>query len=418
VTLSQQELQRIKVIENAVEGRIPIAKAAELLELSTREVKRLKQRYQAQTPDWVYHRNRGKSPANRISETVRQQALELAQGTYQGFNDTHLWEKLTKNEGLALSRSSVRRILRQAGLASPQKRRAPKYRSRRERRAQEGMMLQTDGSQHDWLEGRGPQLTLLGFIDDATGKVAVARFQQEHEDTVGYLRITRQVVEQKGIPLSIYRDRHGTFQRNDTHWTEQEQLAGSQAPTQLGRCWQELGITSIGALSPQAKGRVERLWRTFQDRLVSELRQAKASTVEEANAVLERFLVEYNQQFARAASQPGMAYRKLDKRLDLDYIFALRYERVVNPDHTIVVGVGLRVQLPELPGHQGYAGKKVEVCQQPNGDVLVYLERRLLYKEAAEPGMAPVRAQKMRRAAGPRQKKPVKVYTYAGRAAI
>jgi transposase len=416
--LNQQELQRIKVIENAVEGRISVRKAAELLELSTREVKRLKQRYQAKQPDWVYHGNRGKAPANRISETVRQQVVKLAQGRYQDFNDTHLWEKLTKVEGLALSRSSVQRILRQAGLASPQKRRAPKYRSRRERRAQEGMMLQTDGSRHDWLEGRGPQLTLLGFIDDATGQVPAARFQLEHEDTAGYLRITRQVVEERGIPLSIYRDQHSTFQRNDGHWTVEEQLAGCQTPTQLGRCWQELGITSIGARSPQAKGRVERLWRTFQDRLVSELRAAQASTVEQANAVLDRFLPEFNQQFARAASQPGVVYRKLDARLDLDYIFALRYERVVNQDHTIVVGVGLRVQLPELPGHRGYAGKKVEVCQQPNGDVQVYLERRLLHTEAAELGAAPVRAQKMRRAAGPRKKKPLKVYAYAGRAAI
>ena len=243
-------------------------------------------------------------------------------------------------------------------------------------------------------------------------------FQLEHEDTAGYLRITRQIVEQRGIPLSIYRDQHSTFQRNHPHWTVEEQLAGSQAPTQLGRCWQELGITSIAARSPQAKGRVERLWRTFQDRLGSELRAAEASTVEQANAVLERFLTEYNPHFAQPASQPGVAYRKLDARLDLDYIFALRYERVVNPDHTIVVGVGLRVQLPELPGHKGYAGKKVEVCQQPNGDVKVYLERRLLYTELAEPGAAPVRAQRMRRAPGPHKKKPLKVYAYAGRAAI
>jgi transposase len=417
VNLSQRELQRIKVIENAVEGGSTVAEAAELLNLSGREVKRLKQRYRAGEATWVYHGNRGKKAANRIGESVRRQVLELAQGRYQGFNDTHLWEKLTKVEGLKLSRPSVQRILRQAKQASPQKRRAPRYRSRRERRAQEGMMLQTDGSLHDWLEGRGPQLTLLGFIDDATSQVPVARFQLEHEDTAGYMRITRQVVEQKGIPLSIYRDQHGTFQRNDAHWTVEEQLAGSQAPTQLGRCWQELGITSIPARSPQAKDRVERLWRTFQDRLVSELRAAKASTVEQANAVLERFLPEYNQQFAQAASRPGVAYRKLDARLDLDYIFALRYERVVNPDHTIVLGAGLRVQLPPLAGRMGYAGKKVEVGQQPNGDVKVYLDRRLLYAEAAEAGAAPVRARDMRRR-GPRKKKPVKAYAYAGRNAI
>ena len=152
--MSQQELQRIKVIENAVEGRVGVARAAELLELSPREVKRLKRRYQAGDAAWVYHGNRGKSPANRISKTVRQQVVELAQGRYQGFNDTHLWEKLKQVEKLALSRQSVQRILRQAGVASPQKRRAPKYRSRRERRAQEGMMLRpTAAGMTGWKDG-------------------------------------------------------------------------------------------------------------------------------------------------------------------------------------------------------------------------------------------------------------------------
>ena len=415
--MSQQELQRIKVVENAVEGRITVRKAAELLDLSERQVKRVKRRYARENAAWVYHGNRGKEPANRLSEAVRGQVVKLAKGRYAGFNDTHLSEKLKQVENVAVSRASVQRILRAAAVASPQKRRPPKYRSRRERRAQEGMMLQADASRHDWLEGRGAELTLVGYIDDATSKVAAAQFQEEGENTAGYLRLTRQVVEQKGIPWSIYRDQHGTFQRNDPHWTVAEQLAGSQAPTQLGRCWQELGITSIAARSPQAKGRIERLWRTFQDRLVSELRAGNAGTLEQANAILQRFLPDYNQQFARPASQSQVAYRKLDARLDLDYVLALRYERRVNPDHTIVVGAGLRVQLPAVEG-RGYAGKRVEVCQQPNGDVKVYLERRLLFAEAAESGAAPVRAHDLRRRSGPRKKKPLPVYTYAGRPAI
>ena len=418
MNLSQGQLQRIKVIENAVKGRISVEEAAELLGLSARQITRLKQQSQQELADWVYHGNTGKAPANRISEAVRNQVVELAKGSYKGFNDTHFWEKLKKQEGLQLSRQSVQRILRKAGLSTPQKRRPPKYHSRRERRAQEGTMLQTDGSTHDWLEGRGPRLTMLAFIDDATGKVPVAWLQEEPENTAGYLRITRQVVEQLGIPLSIYRDQHSTFQRNDEHWSEQEQLAGSQAPTQLGRCWQELGITSIPARSAQAKGRIERLWRTFQDRLVSELRLAAASTLDQAKAVLQSFLPEYNEQFAKAARQAGVAYRKLDARLDLDYIFALRYERVVNPDHTIAVGTGLRVQLPALAGHKGYAGKKVEVCEQPNGDVKIYLDRRLLHCQPAEPGTGPIRARDMRRHTGPRKKKPIKTYTFAGRTAI
>jgi hypothetical protein len=418
VDLSQKELQRIKVIENAVQGRIRVGEAAELLELSPRQITRLKRDSLGGDAEWVHHGNRGKTPSNRLSETLRQQVVDLAAGRYKGFNDTHLWEKLSRVEGLKLSRQSLQRILRKAGRESPQKRRPPKYRSRRERRAQEGMMLQTDGSKHDWLEQRGPVLTLLGFIDDATGKVPNARFQLEGENTAGYLRLTRQVAEQKGVPLSIYRDQHGTFQRNDEHWSIQEQLAGSQAPTQLGRCWEELGITSIPARSPQAKGRVERLWRTFQDRLCSELRLAGACTLEQANAVLERFLPEFNLGFPKQPAQAGVAYRKLDRRLDLDYIFSFRYERVVNQDHTIVVGDGLRVQLPPLPGHKGYAGKKAEVCQLPNGDVKVYLDRRLLYAEAGGPDSPPVRSRDMRRVTGPLKKKPLKTYAFAGRLAI
>ena len=156
--------------------------------------------------------------------------------------------------------------------ASPQKRRPPRYRSRRERKLRMGMMVLADGSREDWLEGRGPLLTLIGYQDDATGKVLAAQFQLQPEDTVGYLGQLRMMVQRYGAPLSLYRDQHGAFQRNDKNWTLPEELAGRQWPTQLGRVLEELGIQSIPALSAQAKGRIERLWKTFQDRLKSELR--------------------------------------------------------------------------------------------------------------------------------------------------
>ena len=159
--MSQKELQRIKVVENAVEGRLSVVAAAELLQLSDRQVKRLKQNYDDADPNWVHHGNWGRQPANAIPQDTRSQVIELATGRYAGFNDSHLHEKLLQAEGLVLSRPSVQRILRQAGIRSPQKRRSPKYHSRRERRAQEGMLLQVDGSRHDWLEGRGLPLTLL-----------------------------------------------------------------------------------------------------------------------------------------------------------------------------------------------------------------------------------------------------------------
>ncbi|MDQ6677688.1 MAG: ISNCY family transposase [Acidobacteriota bacterium] len=392
--MSQKELQRLKVVENAVEGRLSVAEAAELLQLSDRQVKRLKQNYDPGDAVWVRHGNHGRSPVNTIGPDVRDLVIGLAKGKYAGFNDSHLHEKLLKPEGFTLSRPSVRRILRDAGIRSPQKRRPPKYRSRRERRPQEGMLLQIDGSRHDWLEGRGPHLTLLGAVDDATNQVCAAHFQAGHEDSAGYLRLFRSQVEGVGIPWAIYRDQHGTLQRNDKHWSLEEELAGKQFPTQVGRALEELGIEIIVARSPQAKGRIERTWRTFQDRLTSELRLNDSCNLEQANAILLQFLAEYNARFGKPATRPVSVWRKLDSRLDLNYIFSLRYERTVGQDHVITAIPGVTIQLPPLASGRGYAGKTVAVCHQPNGDFHVYLERRLLHIQPnADAG--PVRATRL-----------------------
>jgi transposase len=163
VELSQKELQRIKVIENAVEGRITVAQASELLNLSERQVQRLKARYESNSVDWVRHGNRSRPKPWAMSEAVREQILTLARDKYAGFNDSHLTEKLNKVEGIEVSREAVRQLLRGAGMRSPQKRRARKFRKRREPKARMGMMLLADASRHDWLEGRGPMLTLMGY---------------------------------------------------------------------------------------------------------------------------------------------------------------------------------------------------------------------------------------------------------------
>jgi transposase len=307
VTMSQKEFQRVKVIENAAGGRLSVREASRLLQLSDRQVQRLKGRYQPDSIGWVQHGNRGRSMPWAVSLPQKQLILQLARGKYQGFNDSHLAEKLRAEENLMVSRETVRRILRAAKLASPQKRRSRKYRSRRAPRPRFGMMALTDASRHDWLEGRGPELTLLGFQDDATGQILAAHFQLEAENTLGYLRSLHTMITTHGVPLSLYRDRHSIFQRNDSHWTLAEQLAGKQAPTQLGRALAELGIEQIPAHSPQAKGRIERIWRTCQDRLVSELRLVRATTVQHANTVLAQFCADYNQRFARAATDAARA---------------------------------------------------------------------------------------------------------------
>ena len=307
----------------------------------------------------------------------KQLILTLARGKYQGFNDSHLCEKLCAEENLSVSRETVRRLLRAAKLASPQQRRPRQYRSRRLPRPRFGMMALTDASRHDWLEGRGPQLTLIGLQDDATSQILAAHFQLEAENTVGYLRALHAMITTHGVPLSLYRDRHSIFQRNDAHWTLAEQLAGKQTPTQLGRALEELGIQQIPAYSPQAKGRIERAWRTCQDRLVSELRLAQATTLPQANAVLDQFLYRLQPALRPSRRHATRDFRPLPRRFDLARCLSLRYQRVVSSDHVITLGAH-SIPLPPLPGHRGYAGETVELSHQLDGTLRVYRGDRLL----------------------------------------
>jgi hypothetical protein len=312
-----------------------------------------------------------------LPTALRRTILELARGQYPGFNDSPLCQKLHSEENLCLSRESVRRILRRAKLASPQKRRPRQYRARRLRRPRFGMMVLTDASRHDWLEGRGPELTLVGLQDDATSQILSAPFQLEAENTLGYLRAVHAMVTTHGLPLSLYRDSHGIFHRNHPHWTVAEQLAGKQCPTQLGRALEELGIQHIPAYSPQAKGRIERAWRTCQDRLVSELRLARACDLDSANQVLACFCADYNQRFAVPPREAQRDFRSLPARFDLDRCLSFRYQRVVGPDHVIPFGAP-SIALPPLSSKRGYAGDTVELSHRLDGWLLVSYRRVLL----------------------------------------
>jgi len=356
--MSQKEFQRVKVIENAAGGRLSVREASHLLQLSERQVQRLKRRYRPDSVGWVQHGNRGRSMPWALPLPQKQLILNLARGKYQGFNDSHLAEKLRAEENLVVSRETVRRILRAAKLASPQKRRPRQYRSRRPPRPRFGMMALTDASRHDWLQGRGPTLTLIGFQDDATGQILSAHFQLEAENTLGYLRALHALITTHGVPLA-------------------EQLAGKQAPTQLGRALEALGIEQIPAYSPQAKGRIERAWRTCQDRLVSELRLAQAVTLAQANAVLARFCTDYNQRFARPAAQATSDFRRLPRRFDLARCLSLHYRRVVSADHTVTLGAQ-SIALPPLPGRRGYAGETVELAHHLDGTLHLYRGDTLL----------------------------------------
>ena len=415
--MSQKEFQRVKVIENAAGGRLSVREASRLLQLSERQVQRLKRRYQPDSLDWVQHGNRGRSTPWAVSIPQKQLILTLARGKYQGFNDSHFTEKLRAEENLCLSRETVRRLLRAAKLPSPQKRRPRQYRSRRLPRPRFGMMALTDASRHDWLQGRGPQLTLIGFQDDATGQILSAHFQLEAENTLGYLRALHAMVTAPGIPLSLYRDRHSIFQRNDAHWTLAEQLAGKQSPTQLGRALEELGIQQIPAYSPQAKGRIERVWRTCQDRLVSELRLAGATTLAQANAVLARFCADYNRRFARPPADATRDFRSLPRRFDLDRCLSLRYQRVVSPDHVITLGAHA-IALPPLTAKRGYAGETVDLSHQLDGTLRVYRGDSLLLAQPLPLAEYAARRPAPRASAHKPKSKMPRIYNLSGRPAL
>ena len=358
--LSEQEWKRVDVARRIGQGRLTVGEGAVILGLSSRQVQRVCRAVERDGGSGVVHGNSGRPPPNRLDDETRRQIVELRRTKYDGFNDQHFTEKLVEEEGIDVSRASVQRLLRQAGIDSPRRRRRRKHYRRRQRKAQAGLMLQWDGSQHDWLEGRGPRLCLMGAVDDATSELLDGAHFVEQESSVGYLRVLRRLVEAYGIPQSIYMDRHSILKRNDDHWTLEEELRGEQDPTHVGRALKALEIEPIYALSPQAKGRVERAWGTMQDRLTSELRLAKASTLEQANAVLERFRPQYNHRFAIAAVDRQPAWRTVRKHLDLDRICSFYYEAKVANNNT-AGWKDLLIDIPPGPRRQSYAQATVEL---------------------------------------------------------
>src|SRR5438094_3496443 len=297
-TLSRKELHRPGLLKAVGAGRITNGQAATALRLSVRQVQRLKGRFQAGGALALRHGSRGRPSPRRLADAVREQIAHLMKTVYVGFNDTHLTEKLREQHHLPVCRESVRRVRRQLGLPSQRARRAPRARRRRAPEEARGALIQIDGSPFAWLEDRGPSGSLLGAVDDATTEILALTFRPA-EDVHGYMTLLRDVFTRHGLPLAVYGDRLNILVRNDPHWSLEEQLAGTQFPTHIGRLLQELGVGYIAAHSPQAKGRIERLWETLQDRLVSELRLRRIATVEMAQAYLPTFIADYNRRFGK-----------------------------------------------------------------------------------------------------------------------
>jgi len=391
ITLNRKEQQRVMVLNGMEKRELTAAQAGELMGLSVRQVRRLVAAYRREGLGAIAHGNRGRQPPHTVSEAIRQRVVALASGPYDGANHTHLTELLAEREGLYLSRSTVRRVLLKAGIKTPRRHRPPKHRRRREGYPQEGMMLQVDGSRHDWLQGRGPWLTLIGGIDDATGTVPYGCFR-EQEDSYGYMLLLQGVIQHKGVPLALYSDRHSIFTVSRAqHQTLEEQLAGQTPRTQVGRALDEPGIRLVLAHSPQAKGRIERLWGTFQDRLLTELRLAGASTLKEANAVLADFLPRFNSRFGVPAAQPGAAYRGVPVGTDLAGILCFKHQRTVAADNTVRFE-GRTLQLLPDPHRASYARARVKVQQRLDGELIVTYQDRVLLTQEAAPGTTSLRA--------------------------
>ena len=259
------------------------------------------------------------------------------------------------------------------------------------------MLLQVDGSRHDWLQGRSPYLTLVGAVDDATGTVPFALFRQQ-EDAHGYMLMLKDIIDHHGVPLALYSDRHGIFQRSPKEPDSlEEQLRGRRNHTQLGRALEELGIRLTLAHTPQAKGRIERVWGTFQDRLVSELHLAGATTIEQANNVLWNFLPRFNQRFGVPAAEPGTAYRQLPDGVCLDAVLCFKYIRTVANDNTVRFN-GATLQILADDHRASYARAKVEVQERLDGSIVVAYRGRTLAAEPAATEPVTLRARSGRRA--------------------
>jgi transposase len=377
--LTMKEKTRIEAVQAVMDGRLSVAEAATALNLSERQLYRALAAAREQGLTGLVHGNRGRVPWNKGAEALWKNVLRLALQRYTDVNDQHLCELLERNHSILIHPEALRRRLRAAGIAPKRKRRPRKFRQRRERRAAAGMLLQVDASRHDWLEGRAEHLTLVGAKDDATGEVW-AQFC-EAETCWAYLSLMRTIFLSAGVPLALYSDRHTIF-HSPREPTIVEQLANQRPLTQFGRAMEESGVNIIKAYSPQAKGRIERQWGVFQDRLVVELRLAGARTLAEANRVLKGFLPGYNRRFSVAPREQATVWRKAPSAHQLDRVLCLKGWRVVGRDHTVSYD-GLVLQLTSGRKHFSLARQRVEVLQLRDGSVEVHHERRMVTRFTA-----------------------------------
>jgi hypothetical protein len=331
IMASQEELRRLHVVRKVQEKVIKQVDAGEILGLSSRQIRRMVKRVGVEGPRGIVHRSRGRLSNRAFSGQVKDQVIELYREKYTGFGPTLAAEKLLEGDGIEWSEETLRGWLLGSGDWKKRRRRRG-HRQWRERKGHCGEMVQMDGSHHGWLEGRGPECVLMGYIDDATGR-GFGRFY-EYEGTLPAMDSFGRYIHRYGIPLKVYLDKHTTYKSNGKP-TLEEELAGIEPLSEFERALKELGVEVIHAHSPQAKGRIERFFGTLQDRLVKEMRLKGIQTVEEANRFLEEYWPEFNRRFAVDPKEKGDLHRPVPRGLKLADVLCIQVKRALRNDFTV-----------------------------------------------------------------------------------
>jgi len=375
IMLSQTELKKLHVIRKVLDGVVKQIEAAEMLTLSDRQIRRLIKRVKVEGDAGIGHKSRGKASGRKLPMNIRDKVIKLYRRKYKGFGPTLAAEKLHEIEDIRISDETLRLWLIESG-DWKKVRKARGHRQWRERKHYFGEMIQMDGSHHDWFEGRGSKCVLMGYIDDATGNV-FGRFY-EYEGTIPAMDSFKRYAKKYGLPISVYLDKHTTY-KSPAKLSVKEAIDGTEPMSEFERAMKDLGIRVIHAHSPQAKGRIERLFRTFQDRVIKEMRLKGISTIEEANKFLAKYLPIYNRRFRVKPREEDNLHREIPKGIKLDSILCIKKERVLRNDLT----VAHKSKLYQIKDKTN--AKRVMVEEKINGKMEITHEGiRLRYKEITE----------------------------------
>ena len=371
IIMKQRELKRLHIVRKILEKTVKQVEAASLLGLSGRQIRRVVARVKEEGNKGIIHKSRGQPSNRKLPDALKSKVIKLCQTKYKGFGPTLANEKLFEIDKIKLGGQTLRNWLMQAGFWGANHRRR-KYRRWRQRKHYFGEMIQVDGSHHDWFEGRGPKCVLMGYIDDATS-IRFARFYT-HEGTMPAFDSLKRYIKHYGLPKSLYLDKHTTYKSNGK-LTIEDELNNREKLSQLERAAKELGIDIIHANSPQAKGRVERSFRTYQDRLIKEMRLKGIKTIEEANRFLAYFLPKHNKRFSIRPVKEDNLHRPLPKDTNLDSILCIKQKRTLRNDFTIAYTKRLYQILDKG------IGRTIEVQERINGSLhIFYRGKRLQYK--------------------------------------